>query len=300
MDCSINQTGGLGYRAVVINFRGCSGVPITSPQFYSAGNTDDTRQALYYISNRFPQAPLLGLGFSLGANVMTRYIAEEGKYCRLSSGCVLACPWDVYQNTEGLKKGFIGTYVYSKQMGGNLLGLLKSHASALMADPDHEVTKGCEAALALENSPTIEAFDNAFTRIAGGPMPPFPFNTAQDYYRWASSHNCVKDICIPFIGINAANDPIVQYVPMHGGENPFVVMKLTNHGGHIGWFESLNDRWTTTPVLEWLKLMGDEFVGTSATLRNNIYVDLDGFIKEEGRPTLGCKPVTNVDYRAWL
>lgn len=68
-----------------------AGVPLTSPQLYSAGHTDDLRQALLYISHRFPAAPLLGLSFSLGANVMTRYVAEEGEFSRLKSACVLGC-----------------------------------------------------------------------------------------------------------------------------------------------------------------------------------------------------------------
>jgi predicted alpha/beta-fold hydrolase len=44
-----------------------------------------------YISHQYPEAILHGLGFSLGANVMTRYIAEEGNRTRLHSGCALAC-----------------------------------------------------------------------------------------------------------------------------------------------------------------------------------------------------------------
>jgi len=112
--CQPVQQGGLGYRAVVVNFRGCqfpffmdprvssmeadypagAGVPVTSPQLYSAGHTDDLRQALFYISHRYPEAPLLGLSFSLGANVMTRYVAEEGERSRLKSACILGCVRD--------------------------------------------------------------------------------------------------------------------------------------------------------------------------------------------------------------
>ncbi|QRW07497.1 alpha/beta hydrolase family protein [Ceratobasidium sp. AG-Ba] len=65
--CAPTSTGGLGYRAVVVNFRGCAGVPLTSPQFYSAGHTDDIRTALSYIQKTYPLAKLTGLGFSLGA-----------------------------------------------------------------------------------------------------------------------------------------------------------------------------------------------------------------------------------------
>ena len=67
-----------------------AGVPITSPQLYSAGHTDDFRQSLVYISHLFPEAPLLGIGFSMGANMMTRYVAEEGEKSRLRSCCSLS------------------------------------------------------------------------------------------------------------------------------------------------------------------------------------------------------------------
>jgi uncharacterized protein len=33
----------------------------------------------------------MGVGFSLGANVLTRYLGEEGESSRLNSGCILAC-----------------------------------------------------------------------------------------------------------------------------------------------------------------------------------------------------------------
>lgn len=46
---------------------------------------------MYYIKKKFPRAPLLGLGFSLGANVMTRYLAEEGEDSRMAAACAVAC-----------------------------------------------------------------------------------------------------------------------------------------------------------------------------------------------------------------
>ena len=64
-------------------------MPVTSPQLYSALHTDDIRVAVMYISKLYPRAPLIGVGFSLGANVLTRYIAQEGSSCRLVAGCAL-------------------------------------------------------------------------------------------------------------------------------------------------------------------------------------------------------------------
>jgi len=290
--CAPVEKGGLGYRAVVINFRGCAGVPITSPQLYSAGHTDDCRQAVMFIAQTYPKAPLLGLGFSLGANVLTRYLAEEGDRSRLVSFCALACPWDLEQNNRGLLSTFSGKHVYSKGMGGNLQNLLKRHAKSLLADPDHRVSKALPLALGLKN-PTLEKFDDTFTCVAGGSAPTFPFATAHDYYRWASSHSVVKDIRVPFLAINAADDPVVRHVPMDGGGNGFVIMELTPAGGHLGWFQAGDgfvDRWTTKPVLEWLKLTGEDIVHPKGQY-GRLYVDEDGYLREKGTPHLGCKEI---------
>ena len=78
--------GGLGYRAVVLNSRGCAGVPLTSPALYCAGRTTDLRSALLYLQTLYPSAPLIGVGFSLGSSVLTKYLGEEGEESRLTSG----------------------------------------------------------------------------------------------------------------------------------------------------------------------------------------------------------------------
>lgn len=64
-------------------------MPVTSPQLYSALHTDDIRVAVMFITKMYPRARLIGVGFSLGANVLTRYVAQEGPNCRLAAGCAL-------------------------------------------------------------------------------------------------------------------------------------------------------------------------------------------------------------------
>lgn len=291
--CAPVEEGGLGYRAVVINFRGCAGVPITSPLLYSAGHTDDTRQALMYIAHRYPNALLLGLGFSLGSNVLTRYLGEEGTQARISSACVLACPWDLQQNNQRLLNSFLGKHIYSKSMGNNLLNLVKKHFTALVRDPEHIVAKAAGAAITLKN-PTLEKFDDTFTKIAGGPSPHFPFQDANAYYVWGSSHHTLQHVTVPFLAINAGDDPIVRDVPTDGGENGFVVMELTKGGGHLGWFQAgpgYVDRWTTKPVLEWLRLLGQDVVHDPKPRGRTLFVGEDGFLREEGVDNLGCKEI---------
>ncbi|THV06770.1 AB-hydrolase YheT [Dendrothele bispora CBS 962.96] len=285
------ERGGLGYRVVVVHFRGCGGVPMSTPRFYSAGGTDDIRQALIYISHKYPNAPLLGLGFSLGANIMTRYIAEEGEKSRLCAGCTLACPWDLDANDRLMTSSWTGQKIYGPALGGNLVALIKRHHKVMVLDdPTHAVAQVVPTLLAVKDI-TLHKYDDTFARLVAGPPPLFPLPSAEAYYKAMSSHDSVKNIRVPYLSINAADDPVVRHVPLDGGENPLVVMALTAYGGHLGWFKDGGgkDRWTTKPVLEWLRMVGD-VIERLPLAPVKIYVDIEGFLREESAGEgLGCR-----------
>jgi len=245
---------------------------------------------MYYIRRRYPKAPLLGLGFSLGANVLTRYVAEEGEDCRLAAVCVLACPWDLVANSEALEGNWFHRRVYSTALGSNLQAIVKHHAAALSTPPSHPVAQAVAPTLALR-SLTLETFDETFNRIAGGSSPPFPFPSARAYYTWASSHTALPHVRVPFLAIGAEDDPIVQVLPVHAGRNGYVAFAVTKKGGHLGWFESGADgaigRWFTRPVLEWLEAVGRDVVGCERP--GKPLREVDGFLMEVGRDNVGCK-----------
>ena len=53
-----------GLRAVGLNFRGCSGSPNLTARGYHAGETEDLQFILELLKKRFPDRPIMGLGFS--------------------------------------------------------------------------------------------------------------------------------------------------------------------------------------------------------------------------------------------
>ena len=156
------------------------------------------------------------------------------------------------------------------------------------------VAKAANAALSLDN-PTLQEIDDTFTKIAGGPAPHFPFPDANAYYIWGSSHKMIQHIRVPFLAINSGDDPVVSSTPMDSGGNGLVVMELTKGGGHVGWFQAgsgyVGDRWTTKPVLEWLRLMGRDIVHDPKPRGRPLFVGEDGFLREEGVDYLGCKEI---------
>jgi uncharacterized protein len=58
------------WEACVINSRGCAMHKITSSILYNARATWDCRQMVTWLRKTFPNRPLFGIGFSLGANIL--------------------------------------------------------------------------------------------------------------------------------------------------------------------------------------------------------------------------------------
>lgn len=59
-----------GWEACVVNSRGCAKSKITTGILFNARATWDVRQVVKWLRKTFPNRPLFGIGFSLGANIM--------------------------------------------------------------------------------------------------------------------------------------------------------------------------------------------------------------------------------------
>jgi hypothetical protein len=55
---------------------GTSDSPVTTPQFYSASYTEDTRRVTNYLVEQFPSSPLVAVGWSLGANILMKWVMQ--------------------------------------------------------------------------------------------------------------------------------------------------------------------------------------------------------------------------------
>ncbi|BEI82219.1 hypothetical protein CcaverHIS002_0300870 [Cutaneotrichosporon cavernicola] len=258
--------GGIGARGVVVNFRGCGGTPLTSPQLYSAAASLDLNSAAHYLRNAFPQSALHGIGFSLGASVLARYLGERGEESLLSSGTVIGCPWDVSALSHALEDGFFSSRLYSRALGANLIKLFFRHyeRNPRMWE-ENERLKDCVPAMknlrSMGNDVRLKMVDEVLVSNVGGPRPPWPFNSADDYYQYAGSHQLIHNIKVPTLGINAYDDPVV-----HGTALPItqvqdashVYLAVTGGGGHLGWFDGpmkgpkSKGRWVVKPMGEFL------------------------------------------------
>ena len=157
--------------------------------------------------------------------------------------------------------------VYSKAMANNLLNVIKRHEPELLRLSENRFTPILQRINTLGNL-TLREFDANVTSKVGGSSPPFPFPSADAYYEWAASHQCLPRVRVPLLAINAVDDPIVGHVPTDVGGNGYVALVVTPAGGHLGWFEPSEDgrlrRWVVKPTVEWLRAVGEDLqVGPS-------------------------------------
>ncbi|KAG9201874.1 hypothetical protein G6514_005291 [Epicoccum nigrum] len=231
-----------GWEACVVNGRGCALSKITTPQLFNARATWDVRQTIKELRTLFPNRPLYAVGYSLGANILTNYCAEEGDKCVLTAAVSNSNPWNLELCNVELNRTWLGVEVYSRTMGKNLMGLYERHKEQMLQNQGikKEVIEKCKY---------LYEFDRHVQ------CPTWGYPTEGAYYRDAQSVDAVVAIRIPFLGINAEDDPISSKAAIPYEEfkqNPYTLLCTTDWGGHLGSFQLGGGRWFATATASFL------------------------------------------------
>ncbi|KAL2760778.1 hypothetical protein ACRALDRAFT_2039341 [Sodiomyces alcalophilus JCM 7366] len=232
----------------VVNSRGCAKSAFTSGVLYNARATWDIRQVVKWLHKKFPNRPLFGLGFSLGANMLTNYCGEEGEDCLLKAAVVCSTPFNLEAACKSLKRTFLGNEVYQRVMGTSMKQLVLGHKDSLSKYTQLNFNR-------IENVTYLYEFDREVQ------CPTWGYPTEDAYYRDASSCDALVGIRIPFLALNSEDDPIVPKETIPYDEfkrNPYTILCTTSLGGHLCWFELGGSRWHSKSVPNFLNYMAFE------------------------------------------
>jgi len=212
-----------GIRSVGINYRSCSGQINRKPYTYHAGETGDIAFVLRQLKEWFPHAPLAAVGFSLGANMLLKYLGEEGIHSPLAAAVAVSPPFALDRSMEIVETST--SRVYSHYF------MRAIRQKTLARAPLLEGLVDIDQALAAE---TFREFDEALT------VPLYGFADVWAYYRECSSGRYLPDIRVPTLIIRALDDPLfhpddVPYEIL--AANPSLTAAITPHGGHVGFAE---------------------------------------------------------------
>ncbi|CAA0265804.1 unnamed protein product [Arabidopsis thaliana] len=236
------DTAKTGWNVVISNHRGLGGVSVTSDCFYNAGWTDDIRVVLDYLQHKYPRAPLFAIGTSIGANVLVKYLGEEGEKTPLRGAVAICSPWDLLIGDRFICRT-LKQKLYDKALTIGLQGYAQLHEPQFLRLANWE---------GIKKSRSIRDFDNHATCLVG------KFETVDTYYRKSSSTQYVGNVAVPLLCISALDDPLCTKEAIPWDEcraNKNIVLATTNHGGHLAFFEGL-----TGSSLWWVRAT-NEFLG---------------------------------------
>ncbi len=233
--------GARGWRAVLMYFRGCSGCLNRLPRAYHSGETGDLTYLLGMLRGRYPEARITAVGFSLGGNVLLKYLGERGTEAGLRAAVAVAVPFVLSDAADRLERGFSRVYQW---------WLLRSLRAKVREK--HRGGLGTIGSERLDHLRTFWAFDDAVTAPLHG------FTGADDYYTRSSSRQFLGGIAVPTLILHSADDPFMTplAIPQPAELSATTRLELSERGGHgafvAGPFPGLHHYWLERRIPEFL------------------------------------------------
>ncbi len=216
----------LGLCAVVHHHRGCSGEPNRLARSYHSGDTQDIRGSLAYLQQHYPQAKLCAVGYSLGGNVLAKYLGELQGDSAIGRAVVVSAPLQLSSCAKRLEKGFSTLYQWH---------LIKQLREKLTEKFNHRTIVD-QASVTQKQVSTLKTFYQFDHRVTA---PLHGFEGVDDYYAKASGLPYLTQIKRPTLVIHAADDPFMNadVIPSTNQCSADVTYELHQHGGHVGFID---------------------------------------------------------------
>jgi predicted alpha/beta-fold hydrolase len=217
----LKQIEARGWRGALMHFRGCSGEANRLPRSYHSGETTDVDWFARELRRREPETPLAGVAYSLGGNVLLKWLGESGADNPLKAAVAVSIPFELGAAADCMESGLPRVYQWY------LVRKLRKGVRAKMANGSFDLSLS-SAELAKLRS--FREFDEFVTAPMHG------FRSARDYYERCSSRQFVDRIETPTLVLHAADDPLMHagIIPSPEERSAQVTFEVSPNGGHVG------------------------------------------------------------------
>jgi len=223
-----------GFASAALNFRGCSGQPNRLARSYHSGDTGDLDAVYRMLRHRFPQARLSAVGFSLGGNVLLKWLGEQGDRLDLTAAVAVSVPLVLSECADRMDSGF------SKIYSAYLLTELRRYIGKKLLFLDAQGWDGeAEKLRSLGDLRRLKSFWQYDDQVTA---PLHGFAGVEDYYRRSSSRQFLGSIAVPTLLIQAEDDPFMTraVLPEPGELADAVTLELYDRGGHVGFLDGID------------------------------------------------------------
>lgn len=207
-----------GWRTVLMHFRGCSGIPNRLDRTYHSGETSDFNYIINLLRKREPNTDFAAVGYSLGGNVLLKWLGEGG-HDFLKTAVAVSVPFELHKAATKISQGICRAYQWW------FIRFLRQS----VLDKFH----GRQAPIDLAQVASLRTFwefDNHVTAPLHG------FTGAHHYYATASSRQYIGNIQTPTLVIHSSDDPLMtpDVIPTADELSDSVTLECYKYGGHVG------------------------------------------------------------------
>lgn len=229
-----------GYKPIFMYFRGCSGRMNRLARAYHSGETEDLSTIVEYIKLQTGNYPHAAIGFSLGGNVLLKWLGETGDSNPVKKAVAVSVPFKLQDAAKRLESGV--SKIYQEHLLKSLRQTYIKKFSKIKSPLDIKV----------DELKSFWDYDDKVTAPLHG------FNGAQDYYDTCSSDRFLKDIEVPTRIIHSSDDPFMfaSTVPKEKMLNNKIDFIATKRGGHVGFISGRSPMsaysWCEHKIIEFL------------------------------------------------
>lgn len=199
------------YSALVMNLRSCAPVPSPFKKLYHSGMSEDLDSVLDWVLDHYQYNEIYLIGFSIGANIVLKYIGEKQINKKISKAIAISVPLDLASSAKALD--MVPRQFYTRY-------LMKKLGRKLNMD--------------LSHIRSFYEYDQDYTAPMHG------FEDHFDYWQKASAKKFLEKINIPTLIINSLDDPFLgpECFPFQEQSNNTNLRLITpDFGGHLGFME---------------------------------------------------------------
>lgn len=227
------------YDCRVINARGFAGIKLYNPVIICPYLFHDIDEYVKKICEENKNKKVFAVGFSYGGFLLSRYLGFEPQNIpeNFYGGCGICYPVDLQKTGKFCENTFNGIYtkgslnVIKQIFFDNLENIFneKKCKKEIFEKKEFFIKKFQEA----QNLSEIDIHYNV--TVLG-------FKTVDEYYEFSNSEKFLANIKVPFLSWFTEDDPIIpiKSIPFKALQaNSNCVTVVTEHGGHLGFFDGL-------------------------------------------------------------
>lgn len=207
-----------GFPVLRLNLRGAGPSRPLCRQQYHAGRSEDLAAVIGQMDGRLAGNGLCLVGFSLGGNLLLKYLGERGRMAPVLAAASISAPLDLAATQRRMMERRNRLY-HDYMLAGMKQDVL------LTPGLDEELRR-----IVLEVR-DVRAFDDRVSAPRNG------FAGVDDYYARCASLQFLGGITVPTLVIHALDDPWIPaaaYLAFDWNANPRLKPLLPRYGGHVG------------------------------------------------------------------